>query len=341
MKLAAFVILCLLARPVYGTWSVIATDRATGQVGGAGATCRTSSDEGSSLLEDDFGSAAGRGALVGQDGAAHTGAWPTISVESGETYMQDSNPPLNGYPDQMINVLGFTGNNQQWAVVDLQGNVEVSTLPVVSTSADTTGHVRPDYTYSVQGNRLSSTDVVTNAEKEFRKKGKGKGGKGKGGGKKKKHCDDLPDRLMRAMEAAAEDEYGNIIGDSNCTPDSPADTAYLLVKKPDDSDDGTDQYARLDIVTEGGSNAIERLREAYDEWREENPCEKRPMPHERYYPALAAGGLIALLGLGIFALHKKKRVFIEGTFLDSLEDSHVAETQMTTPYSMEQGGIRA
>ena len=105
--------------------------------------------------------------------------------------------------------------------------------------------------------------------------------------------------------------------------------------------DGTDQYARLDILTEGGSDAIERLRVAYDEWREENPCEKRPKPHERYFPALAAGGLIALLGLGVIALQKKKRVFIEGSFLDSLEDSHVAgETQMTTPYSMEQG-IRA
>lgn len=315
MKLTTLLLGAVLVGPVAGTWSAIATDRATGQVGGAGATCR--SGDGSSLLDDDFGSAAGKGALVGQDGAAHTGAWPIRSVESAETYMQDNAPTTNGYPDQLINVRGYTGNNQQWAVVDLDGNVEVSTLPVASTSADTTGHVKGDYTYSVQGNRLSNTNVVANAAKEFRKKGlKGRGigkglAKGKGGKGSKGGCDDLADRLMRSMEAAV--KYGD--GDSDCTGKFgyPADTAYLLVKKPDDGDSAGNEYARLDVVS-GSYDAIAELRELYDDWREDNPCEERPKPHERFLPPLhlhgpikllAASSIVILIGLGL--KEKKKR----------------------------------
>jgi len=296
----------ILVSPVAGTWSVIATDRATGQVGGAGATCRDGN--GQSLLDDDFGSAAAKGALVGQDSASHS------DVAVAEQYMQDNDLPPNGYPDQIINVLGYNGNNEQWAVVDLEGNVLASTIPQASDSADTTGHVKGDYTYSVQGNRLSNTNVVTNAEKEFRKKGpKGHGGgkgvgKGKGG---KGRCDDLADRLMRSMESAVKDGDG----DSACTGryGYPADTAYLLVKNPDDGDDVGNEYSRLDVVS-GDYDAIEKLRELYDDWRDDNPCEERPKPHERFLPPLhrhgpgkllAVSSIVFLIVLGL--TEKKKR----------------------------------
>jgi len=232
--------------------------------------------------------------------------------------MQVNDPPANGFPDQIINVLGNQGNNEQWAVVDLQGNVLVSTLPDASDSADTTGHVKHDYTYSVQGNRLSNTDVITNAEKEFRKKGSkgrraGKGGKGGKGG-----CDDLADRLMRAMEAAVKDGDG----DSDCTSSGKSsDTAYLLVKKPDDDDDG-EPYCILDITTEAdGSDAVERLRDAYDDWRDTHPCEKRPKRHERWDVVGVVGAIMTLLGVGYMAKKKRRAIIsIEG-------DDYIAETE--------------
>ena len=339
MNLSAFLVLQVifidfLAIPVHGTWSIIATDRATGQVGGAGATCRDGS--GSSLVDDDFGSAANKGALVGQDQAPHG------DVEDAEEYMQDNALPANGFPDEIINNQGYNGDDEQWAVVDLDGNVLVSTGSSVTDAAETTGHVRPDYTYSVQGNRLSDTDVVTNAAAEFRKKGKGKGkgGKGKGGkggkGKGGKGgCDDLADRLMRAMEAVVKDGEG----DSKCTSAAdgyPANTAYLLVKNPDDDEDAP--YIELDITT-GDYDAVAELREAYDDWREKYGCKKRPKPHERVYPALAlVGGIMALLGIGLAG--KKRRVFTNGMFIFSSTNDPVLETELGTPYALERG-VRA
>lgn len=230
MKLHSFLLvsfLGFLADPVTGTWSIIATDRATGQVGGAGATCRGASG-GDSLLEDDFGSGVERGVLVGQASASHS------NVELAEGYLQDGETPyqiLNDH-DNDYSRSPYT-LNEQWAVVDLDGNVEAT--PCSSCSSEflqVQGQIGKDITYSAQGNRLSSKNVIYNAEKEFKKKGKGKrGGKGKGS------CHDLADRLMRAMEASSVDEDGNIMGDTDCTPSTPANTAYLLVKKPGDDED--------------------------------------------------------------------------------------------------------
>jgi len=326
--LTTFVVGLFFANPVCGTWSIIATDRATGQVGGAGATCRGA--DGTSLLDDDFGSGAGRGVLVGQASASHS------SVNVAEQELRDG-----ATPSQIIK--NYEGNNDQWAAVNYVSAL-VSTGQSVSNAADTTGRVKGDYLYAVQGNRLSSTNVVTYASEEFRKKtskGKGKGG-GKGGKKGSQVCDELADRLMRSMEAAVKDGDG----DSDCTPQYPADTAYLLVKKP--SDDEDDPYVVLD-VTSGNYDAVEQLREAYDEWRDENPCEKRPKPHERYLPPLhhgpkmllgVAGMVVAFLGIG-YAAKKKGVVCITAAsdFDDESDNSSFGDAE--TPYTFQRNFSKA
>lgn len=320
-----------------------------------GATCREGSS--GSLLEDDYRSVPGTGSLVGQACVDES-----CSTSSGD---QDDakdllDPAVVGgglTPQQILdrndphNLLGNPpGSTHQWGVVDLYGNADGFTgTATTPSSTDVQGHVKGDYTYSVQGNRLTSDDVVTNAEKEFRKNvkggkgkgGKGKGGKGKGGkgkgGKGKGGCDDLADRLMRAIEAGAMDGGG----DSDCTQyGTAADTAYLHVQEAD----GTD-VIKIDIESTTGVDAIAQLRADYDDERGE--CLKRPKGKDRFLPKLKPGEgvlgaavVVTLAALGLIALRRKRRVFTEGTFIDSLKDSPVAETQLTTPYSMERG-VRA
>jgi hypothetical protein len=141
-----------------------------------------------------------------------------------------------GIVDLSPSAVGFTGASTLDYAGDVQGTVGV-------------------FTYSVQGNILTSRAVIDQARAAFEASG----------------CD-LADRLMRALEAGADGGEG----DSRCTPDGiPSDGAFLQVDRPDEPR-GTWLSLRIDD-TEPESPLV-LLRAEYDAWRADNPCPAPPTP---------------------------------------------------------------
>jgi uncharacterized Ntn-hydrolase superfamily protein len=79
---------------------------------------------------------------------------------------------------------------------------------------------------------------------------------------------DMADRLMLALEAGAE----NGEGDSRCTPDGiPSDSAFLRVVDETGAD-----IVFVEAINTAPESPLIELREKYDAWREQNPCEDDP-----------------------------------------------------------------
>jgi hypothetical protein len=77
---------------------------------------------------------------------------------------------------------------------------------------------------------------------------------------------DLADRLMRALEAGAQ----NGQGDSRCTPRGiPSDGAFVQVDRPNEA---RGSYLSLRVDATGSQNPITRLRTQFDTWRQTHPC---------------------------------------------------------------------
>jgi uncharacterized Ntn-hydrolase superfamily protein len=160
-----------------------------------------------------------------------------------------------------------------------------------------------DYTYSVQGNRLSSDKVIENAQNEFKKKPK----------KREGECDDLADRLMRALEAGAKDGGG----DWRCTDDEDnkdwgvaATEAYIKVY----DGDGNKIIDEKVLFDDNNKDALARLRTKYENNR--GDCEKRPKKKDRIMDPLPKKGrkellamsIVTFLGLLSLVMVKKRKV---------------------------------
>ena len=143
----------------------------------------------------------------------------------------DSNAAVRQYGvvDLMGRAAGFTGGNAMNYKEDRQGALG-------------------SYTYSVQGNILTSRAVIDQAESAFRNGG----------------CD-LADKLMRALEGGAM----NGEGDSRCTSRGyPADAASIEV---DLTGEAAGSYLRLSVAG-GNMNAVTRIRTMFDSLAHDPPC---------------------------------------------------------------------
>src|SRR5690606_29359459 len=107
-----------------------------------------------------------------------------------------------------------------------------------------------------QGNILTGAQVLTQAAGAFELEA----------------CD-LAERLMRALEAGADNDHG----DSRCAEDRgiPSDSAFLQVDRPGEP---AGDYLSLRVPTSGQQNPLVALREQFDQWRDAHPC-VAPMPN--------------------------------------------------------------
>ena len=298
-------VLAPLAVSVDATYSIIATDQATGQVGVAATTCRMDSGDPSDF-KDDYVLIPGRGVAAAQAYAPSSQA-----VDAANELASDDKTTL----EEAVSSVS-AANDEQIAVVDMNDSY-VFTGPSASSDydGDDKGQKKPDYVYSVQGNDLTSEKVIKQAKKKF---------------SEPKGCD-LADRLMRALEAGSKHGEGDV--------DCPAGTwstniAYLKVINPDGTDvvqdaSGDPLFVGLDY-SDSGESAIEALLEAYKDWRKDNKCEKRPKPH--LVPPLAAASILAFLGLGI-VLRKRKILGSTGKQTNSNHDvAGIHLPEPVTPY---------
>jgi uncharacterized Ntn-hydrolase superfamily protein len=220
------------------TYSIVATDRSTQQVGGAGTSC-----VGLLTVRIIYGVAIGHGAVHAQAQISTAGRDRAVlrlrdDVDPVDIIAEITSPDFDpssalrqyGIVDLFGRAAGFTGERDMPYAEDRQGTVE-------------------PYTYSVQGNILTSVNVIDHAEASFQSMG----------------CD-LADRLMLALEAGAEGGEG----DSRCTPRGiPSDSAFIEVD-PIDMDEGS--YLRLEVVNTSPDNPLVLLRALFDAWRADHPC---------------------------------------------------------------------
>jgi uncharacterized Ntn-hydrolase superfamily protein len=235
--LAVVLVGSLVPGAARATYSIVATDQGTSHVGGAGTSC-----VGSLGVVVILGTAPGIGAVHAQAQLNAAGRDRAVELlEQGEA------------PEDIITAITApafdpSASSRQYGVVDLLGRAAGFTGSTNGDYADDRQGQDGVFTYSVQGNILTSGLVIDQAESGF-----------VGGG----GCD-LPDRLMLALEAGAE----NGEGDSRCTPDGiPSDSAFLRVVDQNGAD-----IVFIEAIDTAPESPLIELRTKYDAWREESPC---------------------------------------------------------------------
>lgn len=242
------------------TYSIVAVDPDTGDVGIAGASCVPISAAGMTTLVPGKGAAATQAGFFPLNQARvfeallqGASASEIIELVTDDSY--DDNIEIRQYGavtlvDGNIQAAGFTGSeNANWA-----GDQQDSAMAV-----------------SVQGNTLESASVVTSALDAFIEQGIG--------------AVELPDRLLRALEAAS--AAG---GDNRCNEgdlQQTAQAAFIAVAKanqppiaitvgkdPSPNDPALPWLFISVIESKGGPNPLLELRSEYDTWRSEHlpPC---------------------------------------------------------------------
>lgn len=221
------------------TFSIIAVDPETGEVGAAGATCLFGETNG--LINIISSIIPGKGGVISQ---AYV-CVPNINMTNATTLME-----LGYSPAQIITWLNNNdscnaGNYQyrQYGIIDFDESGNVRTAGYTGNLADDYKEDRQGATYSIQGNILLNQSVIDNMEYNFlNTEGS------------------LAEKLMAAMQGA------NFPGaDERCLDEGTSSaTAFLVVY---DSDDSPNQPSlEFNIVSQPpGIEPIDLLQEMFDE----------------------------------------------------------------------------
>lgn len=212
--LGAAMMAFMAAWPAGATWSVVAVDPETGEVGLAAASCSVGVQHIAALVPD-------RGAIVSQAASSRTGR-----EKARELVGQGRGAPdvLTAIQDPDLYSGWFTIGFRwlQYGVATLDGGSGRTAEAGYVTGKDNepwAGGAASE-TFSVQGNTLRGPAVVENAAQAFR-------------GTDREACPaPLAERLLRALEAGR--DAG---GDKRCPADAPALAAVMMVAKPGDSAD--------------------------------------------------------------------------------------------------------
>jgi len=217
-----------LATDAGATFSIVAVDSTTQEVGSAGASCIW----GASLISD----------VHPGVGAIHTQAlWNIQNQNRARIFMNQGLSPEAIIDSLVANDVEGDPTVRQYGIVDLVGG---------GRSAGYTGINCMDYknhqlgpTYAVAGNILLGAEVLDAMEQAFLTT-----------------PGPLADRLMATLQAA------NIPGaDSRCLPDRPARSAFIRVARFDDP--VTNLTLDLDVYDTATGNPIDMLQDLYNEWK--------------------------------------------------------------------------
>lgn len=218
------------------TFSIVAVDPVTGEIGSAGATC-ISGEDGALIISD----------IVLGIGAIHTQAYYLPANQSNARIRMEAGDS----PEEIIDwlIANDANNNpslRQYGVVDLNnGNPRSAGHTGVNTD-DIKIHVTGP-NYSIQGNILLSEDVVYDMESAFLAT-----------------SGTLADKLMAALQGAK-----RVGADTRCQPFGISSaSAFLRVADPMDTDSS---YGNLSLdlnvwIESGGEifEPIDALQDAYD-----------------------------------------------------------------------------
>lgn len=226
------------------TFSIIAVDPATGEVGSAGASCVDGAGSFGGIIDIITQIIPGRGGVNSQ---AYV-CIPNSNLNNAIAQME-----MGASPDEIIEYLqnndscssqGFDPAFRQYGVADFDANGDPRTAGFTGTSADDYKDDIQGTTFSVQGNILLNETVLNNMQANFTST-----------------TGTLADKLMAAMQGA------NFAGaDSRCLARGTSSTsAYLLVYRADDDPDNP--YLRLNIPeVDFGDEPIDQLQDLYDQF---------------------------------------------------------------------------
>ncbi|MEL6835006.1 MAG: DUF1028 domain-containing protein [Bacteroidota bacterium] len=269
MRLLPFIFL-LSVQTLIGqdTFSIIAADPETGEIGAAGATCvdGIAAVGGIQLLNKII---PGRGGVNAQASICIN---PHINLENAMDQLDEG-----ASPQEIIDWLiendecfanGFNHTFRQYGILDFSPDGDIRTAAYTGVNTTDFKGDRVGDTYSIQGNILLGAEVLDGMEDAFNNT-----------------AGTLPERLMAAMQGA------NIPGaDSRCLDRGTSSTsAFMRVLRP--SDDASDPYLELNVLeVPFGVEPIDSLQTLFDEWALVNDVTNLEEEHGlRIYPNPSAG----------------------------------------------------
>ncbi len=223
------------------TFSIVAVDPATGEVGSAGASCvDNAANFGGVILIS--GIIPGRGAINGQA----TVCIPHVNLNNGISQML-----FGSSPDEVLDYLYNndacqfgTNESRQYGIADFDVDGEPRSAAFTGNQALTYAGHRVGDTYAIQGNILLGPEILDSMEARFLNT-----------------PGPLAYKLMAAMQGA------NVPGaDSRCLDEGTSSkSAFLRVARPDDS--MNDLYLNINVIqTPDGTEPIDTLQARFDVW---------------------------------------------------------------------------
>lgn len=235
---AVGLLLLAAAPPARATWSVVAVDAGTREVGVAGASCYRRVDVIGRVVP-------GRGAVAAQAIASFAGRDRAAEMLA-----------AGARPQEILDALTRRSFDRWYLPVHRIRQYGIAALgaPAASYTGAWTipwkGAAQAEGV-SVQGNLLRGPEVVRDALAAFVATDPG--------------CA-LGERLLRALEAGS-----RAGGDRRCSPEQGALSAFLLVAGPGDDEQAPAVRLVVPEQEEGGANPVEQLRHEYDAWRALHP----------------------------------------------------------------------
>jgi uncharacterized Ntn-hydrolase superfamily protein len=224
------------------TFSIVAVDSITGEIGSAGATC-LSSEDGAQDISD----------IVLGLGVIHTQAyWTTVNQNAANARMVAGDSPAEIITWLQANDNNSQGGNisdRQYGVVDLYNGHPRSAAYTGTNNWAEKGH-RIGPNYAIQGNVLISEDVLDDMETVFLNT-----------------SGSLCDKLMAVLQAAKRPG-----ADSRCLADNiSSGSAFIRVAKPTDTNsDYGNLWLDLNVWLDSGTftgDPIDELQIKFDEFK--------------------------------------------------------------------------
>ena len=220
------------------TFSIVAVDSTTGEVGSAGATCLDVTTSGvSAIIISDV--KPGKGAI-------HTQSyWIAGNQQNASTQMDLGKSPQDIITWLVTNDVGNNASLRQYGIADLDGNNSPRAAAFTGSNCFDVKGQRLGTNYAIQGNILIGQQVLDSMEARF-----------------VNTQGSLADKLMAAMQGA------NIPGaDSRCLNEGVSSlSAFIRVAKPSDHPDSL----WMDLIvpaTPFGVEPIDSLQVLFDEWK--------------------------------------------------------------------------
>lgn len=226
------------------TFSIIAADPATGEIGAAGATCvdGIAAFGGIQILNQII---PGHGGVNAQ---AYICISPHVNLELAIDKMEEGLSPAEIIDWLLINdgcaSQNFNPQYRQYGIVDFDPDGNIRTAGFTGANADDYKEHRTGATYAIQGNILLGPEVIDGMEDGFNNTE-----------------GTLAQKLMGAMQGA------NIAGaDVRCLDRGTSSTsAFLRVLRP--TDDAADPYLNLSILEMPfGEEPIDSLQNLFSDW---------------------------------------------------------------------------